>query len=277
VDAHVHVWDPHRAEYDWLDDVPQLARPFDLAEVVQEQTAAGVSQVVLVQAADNVSDTENMLSTARVHPQVAGVVGWVPIGDVAAAESMLDRWQGEPIVGIRHLIHRDPNPDLLLAPTVGEVLGLLAERGLTFDACAETVHLLGLVPSVAERHPDLTVVVDHLAKPPIRDRGWEPWASLLAEAAQAPNVVAKLSGLNTAAGQSATSADLAPYVEYAIDVFGPDRVMYGGDWPFALLAADSYTQIWRGIRGCLDRLEPDDRRAVLSETARRVYGLTPRP
>ena len=233
---HVHVWHPDRADYSWLAEVPRLARPFDLDDVVAEQRAAGVSRVVLVQAEDNVEDTENMLRTARLHRQVAGVVGWVPID---------------------------------------EVLGLLAERDLTFDVCAESLHLLALVPSLAGRHPNLTLVVDHLAKPPIREGGWEPWAGLLAEAAQAPNVVTKLSGLNTAAAPGATADDYRPYVEHALTVFGAGRVLYGGDWPFALLAAGSYTEIWHGLRGCLDLIEPDARRDVLANTACRVYRLRP--
>jgi L-fuconolactonase len=114
-----------------------------------------------------------------------------------------------------------------------------------------------------------------LAKPPIRERGWEPWASLLTDAADSRNVVAKLSGLNTAAAPGATAADFAPYVEHALTAFGPDRIMYGGDWPFALLAADSYTQIWEPLRRCLDHLDDPAIHAVLVDTARRIYRLAP--
>ncbi|MGD9997137.1 MAG: amidohydrolase [Ilumatobacteraceae bacterium] len=273
VDAHVHVWDPGAASYPWLAEVPQLARPFGLDEVEIDHRAAGVRQLVLVQAADGIDDTEHMLATARSHPQVAGVVAWVPLHDADEAESWLDRWRDEPIVGVRHLVHRDPDPDFLLAPEVDEAFELLADRGLSFDVCAETTHLLQIVPPIAERHPDLTLVIDHLAKPPIRDRGWQPWARLLTDAAQAPNVVAKLSGLNTAAAPGATSADFAPYVEHALEVFGHDRILYGGDWPFASLAAGSYTAVWTALRGCLDHLAPDHRHAVLAQNARRVYRL----
>ena len=274
VDAHVHIWDPAGVDYPWLAEVPQLNRRFTLDDVEAEHTAAGVSSVVLVQAADSIDDTRHMLETARVNRRVAGVVAWVPIDDVALAESWLDRWNAEPIVGARHLVHRDPDPNLLLSSPVGDVLDLLAARQMTFDVCAESPQLLGLVPSLAERHPDLTLVVDHLAKPPIRTKAWSPWASLLAEAAQAPNVVAKLSGLNTAAAPHATAADFRPYVEHALEVFGPERIMYGGDWPFALLSADSYTEIWHELRGSIDQLEAASRWAVLSGNAQRVYRLT---
>jgi L-fuconolactonase len=274
VDAHVHVWDPARVEYPWLADVPRLNRRFTLGDVEADHVAAGVSRVVLVQAADSIDDTRHMLDAARADRRVAGVVAWVPIDDAALAESWLDRWRGAPIVGARHLVHRDPDPDLLLRPRVRDVLDLLAARHMTFDVCAESLHLLGLVPSLAERHPDLTLVIDHLAKPPIETKAWTPWADLLAEAARAPNVVAKLSGLNTAAARRATAADFRPYVRHALDVFGPQRIMYGGDWPFALLSADSYGEIWHELSGSIDHLDAASRSAVLSGTAERVYRLT---
>jgi L-fuconolactonase len=274
VDSHVHVWDADRVDYPWLSEVPQLARRYGLDEVRHEHRAAGVRQVVLVQAADSIEDTELMLTTAANHPSVAGVVAWVPIDDVAAADACLTRWQASPIVGARHLVHRDPDPELLTRPRVAEVLDLLADRRLVFDVCAESERLLRLVPVLAERHPDLVLVVDHLSKPPIRQRGWEPWASLIADAASAPNVMVKLSGLNTAAAPDDTSAALQPYVDHALEVFGPDRLMYGGDWPFALLAATSYTRIWSTLRGCLNHLDAAALEAVLARTARRVYGLS---
>ncbi len=273
VDSHVHVWSADRADYPWLKEAPQLPRAIELADFWPEQAAAGVRVVVLVQAADNVDDTENMLHTAHTHEHVAGVVAWVPLRDAGKADALLERWHDEPVVGVRHLVHRDPDPGFLTDPAVHETLDVLGERGLTFDVCAETPHLLGLVPELATRHPLLTLVVDHLGKPPIRDRGWEPWASLLAAAAEPANVVAKLSGLNTAAASGWTSDDFAPYVDHALRTFGPQRLMYGGDWPFALLSASSYTEVWNGIKGTINSLAEEDQRAILAGTARRVYGL----
>ena len=198
IDSHVHVWDPTRAHYPWLAEAPSLNRRFDLSDVEPEHDSAGVVAVVLVQAADDLDDTRLMLEIAASNPRVAGVVGWVPLLDPIAAARALDRWCDEPIVGVRHLIHRDPDPDLLADRRIDDVLMMLAERHLTFDVCAETEHLLRLVPALAERHPSLTLVIDHLAKPPIATGGWQPWAALLTDAAAAPNTVVKLSGLNTA-------------------------------------------------------------------------------
>ncbi|MGD9704655.1 MAG: amidohydrolase [Acidimicrobiia bacterium] len=273
VDSHVHVWDPTRVHYPWLAEAPALDRRFDVPDVEAELDAAGVDAVILVQAADRIDDTELMLEVAASNSRVAGVVAWVPLLDPTAAGRALDGWAGEPIVGVRHLVHRDPDPDLLADPRTDDVLAMVAERQLTFDVCAESEHLLALVPALAARHPRLTLVIDHLAKPPIAVGGWQPWAQLLADAAEAPNTVVKLSGLNTAAAPGASVTEYQRYVDHALDVFGPQRMMYGGDWPFALLAADSYTEIWRDLRACLDGLDHADRQSVLAGTAVRVYGL----
>ena len=183
-----------------------------------------------------------MLEIAASNRRVAGVVGWVPLLDPVVAERCLDRW-ADTIVGVRHLIHHDPDPDLLADRRVDDVLAMLADRELTFDVCAGSERLLRLVPELAERHPNLTLVIDHLAKPPIAAGAWHPWAQLLAEAAEPPNTAVKLSGLNTAAAPGASAADYRRYVDHALDVFGPRRTMYGGDWPFALFGAGSYTEI----------------------------------
>lgn len=274
IDSHVHVWDPTRVHYPWLAEARSLDRRFDLSDVVPELDAAGVGAIVLVQAADDLDDTLFMLEVAAASARVAGVVGWVPLLDPTGAERVLDRWRDQPIVGVRHLVHRDPDPDLLADRRIDDVLAMLAERRLAFDVCAETEHLLRLVQDLAQRQPNLTLVIDHLAKPPIAAGGWQPWAQLLTDAAEMPNTVVKLSGLNTAAAPGAPPDAYRRYVDHALEVFGPERTMYGGDWPFALLAADSYTEIWRNVRACLDDLADADRHAVLAGTAQRAYRLT---
>jgi L-fuconolactonase len=274
IDSHVHVWDPAQVDYPWLVEAPSLDRRFDVTDIDDELDAAGVVAVVLVQAADDVDDTALMLERAASNPRIAGVVGWVPLLDPPAAERLLDRWANSAIVGVRHLVHRDPDPDLLSDSRIDDVLAMLAARNLAFDVCAESEHLLRIVPDLARRHPHLTLVIDHLAKPPIATGGWLPWAQLLADVAEAPNTTVKLSGLNTAAAPGAASVDYQRYVDHALDVFGPERTMYGSDWPFALLAANSYTDIWRDLRACLNDLDHADRCSVLAGTAQRVYQLS---
>jgi L-fuconolactonase len=274
VDTHQHVWNPATAHYPWLTpDLAVLNRQYDQSDVEDELRAVGVDLTVLVQAADNVEDTENMFRVAADNPRIAGVVVWLPLHDTTAAAALLDRWRDEPVVGVRHLIHTEPDPAWMLRPDVGEGLELLAERGLVFDVCAETPALLANVPALAAAHPNLRLVIDHLGKPPIRARGWQPWADLLADAALAPNVSAKLSGLNTAAESDWTASSFQPFVDHALEVFGPERLMYGGDWPFALLAADSYAQLYRGLSSTLNGLTTEQHAAVMGGTAQRIYRL----
>ncbi len=280
VDAHLHVWNPDAVHYPWMSpDVAPVAREFRLGDVTDELDAERVDKVVLVQSADNKADSELMLFQALCSPRVAGVVTWVPLLHPEDAAAQLDAWRREPVVGVGHRVHEEPDPDWLLRPAVDDGLALLAERHLTFDLTAHTPTLLAHVATLAERHPKLTFVVDHLGAPPLaalragERHGWTRWSGILGAVAEMPNVVAKLSGLATAAGPGWTTEHLQPAVDRALELFGPDRLMLGSDWPYALLAGESYTQVWRGLRRTVDQLPERDRDLVLGGTANRVYRL----
>jgi len=272
VDSHLHVWDLERGGYDWL--VPEygdLYRSFGPDEAAAELAAAGVDRAVLVQAEDSVRDTAYLLDVAGNYDVVAGVVGWVRLDDPAAAEVQLAELADDPhFVGVRHLVHDDPRDDFLALPEVRRSLALLAERGLPFDVPnAWPRHLAGTA-DLADALPDLTVVVDHLGKPP---RGGElgPWTEGLRAAAARPNTVAKLSGLQEA-GQPFTADALRPVVEIALESFGPERLMYGGDWPMTV-PAGGYATHWKVVRGLVEELTETERAAVLHGSATRVYAL----
>ncbi|GAB2511701.1 amidohydrolase family protein [Nocardia heshunensis] len=276
VDAHVHIWDidggKFDVEYDWLEKTSDvLSRTYTLGDLEPQLSEFGVGALVLVQAADSLAETRALIDAAEHAPLPATVVGWLPLHDPARTAAELDP-PHPALVGVRHMIHRDPDPEWLLRHEVSESLGLLADSGLVFDAVAERPDLVAQIPVIAAAHPALTIVLDHLGKPPIAERGWQPWADLLAEAAACPNVVAKLSGLATASAPGFTAADWQPYVDHALSVFGPDRLLAGGDWPFTLTAA-SYRTVWRTTLDTLATLSPTDRDAVLSENARRIYRL----
>jgi len=275
VDAHQHVWDLDAAEYPWL--VPAygpLYRTFQPEELVPQLARAGVDRTVLVQAADNEADTRHMLDVAARFDYVAGVVAWVPLDRPDETATAIEQLQRSAVVkGIRHLIHVEADPDWLLQPSVIDGLRFLADRNLTFDIPAVLPRHLEHVPVLAERVPELRIAIDHLAKPPIKDRGWEPWATLLRRASEAPNVYAKVSGLNTAADLEAwTADDLKPYVDHAFECFGPERLMFGSDWPVAVLAGD-YQKVWEATGEVLAGRSEADRAAILGGTANTFYRL----
>ncbi|TDE33333.1 hypothetical protein E1295_38260 [Nonomuraea mesophila] len=275
VDAHQHFWNLETGSYPWLTPASgPIFRTFEPAELLPQLAAAGVERTVLVQAMDSYADTDAMLAQADVHDIIGAVVGWVPLWRPDEAAEALERYRRHPkFAGVRHLVHDEPDPDWVLQDSVIEGLRFLAAAGLPFDVVAVLPRHLEHVPVLAERVPGLRMVIDHLAKPPIKEKGWEPWASLLARAAEYPQVYAKVSGLNTAADAATwTADDLRPYVEHALESFGPQRLMFGSDWPVALLAGD-YAKVWRETGAVLSGLPEDGRAAVLGGTATRFYGM----
>lgn len=274
VDAHQHFWNLETGSYPWLTpESGPIFRTFEPEELLPQLAAAGVDRTVLVQSMDSSADTGAMLAQADAYDVVGAVVGWVPLTRPEAAAEALERYRRHPkFAGIRHLIHDEPDPDWLLQDTVIEGLRLLAAADLPFDVVAVLPRHLEHVPVLAERVPGLRMEIDHLARPPIREKGWEPWASLLARAAACPGVYAKVSGLNTAAAPDWTGEDLRPYVEHAVELFGPDRLMFGSDWPVATLAGD-YARVWRETRAALSGLDEAGKAQVLGGTATRFYRI----
>ncbi|WP_241158370.1 amidohydrolase family protein [Cohnella candidum] len=274
VDAHQHFWNLDRVRYPWL--VPEygpIYRTFEAPELEPLLKSAGIDQTVLVQAMDSSEDTEYMLEVASTFDWIGGVVGWVPLDRPDEAERLLTRYAAEfpKFKGVRHLIHEEKDPDWVIRPDVLEGLNVLADFGLTFDVVAVFPNHLKHIPVLAERVPKLNMVIDHLAKPPMRERGWEPWASQLAEAAACPRVFAKLSGLNTASNHG-VAEEWQPYVDHALAVFGAERLMFGSDWPVANLNGD-YASVWRETLNVLSARTPKEVEAILGGTAQRFYRL----
>lgn len=273
IDAHHHFWSIETGEYDWptAADGP-IHRTFGPADLEPELIAAGIDRTVLVQTVNTLADTDAMLAAAAAHAWIGGVVGWVPLDDVDAATAELDARQSDTLVGIRHLIHREPDPTWLTRSSVRTSLGVLAERGLAFDVVAVFPDHLHLVPELADALPNLTFVIDHLAKPPIRAAGWATWRAELARAAQRPNVAAKLSGLDTAAGPGWTVAELAPSIDVALEAFGADRLLFGSDWPVSRLVS-GYRDVVAATETLIATLSPAEQDAIMGHTAREIYGL----
>jgi L-fuconolactonase len=275
IDAHQHVWDLDRSPYPWLGpDVPQWNRTFTFDELEPHLRRNGVDATVMVQSDDHDGDTELMLEVADRHPEVVAIVAYVPLDKPdLAAERLAELRRDTRILGIRNLIHDIPDPDWILRPEVDEGLTVLEEAGVAFDLVSVLPRHLEHVPTLVERHPDLRIVIDHLSKPPIGEDTLEPWWSLIATAAEAPLVHAKVSGLYPgAAPDTWTPEAIRPFVDRALEVFGPTRLMYGGDWPIST-AAGGYDRVFDGLRSVLAGLSDAEREEVWSGTARRFYRI----
>lgn len=276
IDAHQHFWNVEQLDYGWLTGpFEALNRTHEPGELLPQLTDVDVSGTIVVQAANSLEETRYLLDLSSAHEWIKGVVGWVPLTDLGACERALGEFGSHPaFCGIRHLIHEEPDPDWVVRPEVLESLALVADAGVPFDVVAVLPRHLEHVPTLVQAVPGLRMVIDHLAKPPIRDAGWEPWSSLMEEAASASTVYAKISGLNTAADPALWSTEqLQPYVDRAVELFGPPRLMVGSDWPVSTIAGDSYGRVWEMTAATVNGLDETDRRWILEGTATDFYGI----
>jgi L-fuconolactonase len=273
IDAHQHYWQVRRFDYGWLQQgIPALDRDCLPAELEPQLTKAGVDHTILVQVLHIPEETAWMLGLAASHATIAGVVGWADITqDPDALRRELEALSRDPgLVGIRHLVHEEPDDDWLLRADVQRGLAVLEDRGVPFDLLLRPQHLPH-VPRLSERLPRLRMVIDHIAKPRISDHLMEPWAEGLRAAAENPNVWCKLSGMITEASHTAwTADDLAPYVHATLDAFGPDRLMYGSDWPVCTLAG-SYERVIGALRHVLGDMNPQTEARIFGGAALSFY------
>ncbi|MGW7662865.1 amidohydrolase family protein [Streptomyces sp. NPDC054756] len=274
VDAHHHVWDLSVRDQDWITgpELAPLRRNFGLDDLLPEARAAGVGRTVVVQTVTVPEETPELLALADRYPLVAGVVGWTDLTrpDVADTLARLRELPGgRYLKGIRHQVQGEPDPKWLLRPDVRRGLTALEEAGLVHDLVV-LPHQLPACVEAAARHPGLTFVLDHLGKPPIASGALRPWEPAVRALAALPNTVCKLSGMVTEADHARwTLDDLRPYAGIVLDAFGPERLMYGSDWPVCTPAA-SYGQVLDTARALTD---PAGHRQIFEETAVRVYGL----
>lgn len=275
IDAHHHLWDPSRRSYPWmtgaaLDPIRHAYTVDDLRAVTK---AAGVHATVLVQTVSSWEETEEFLAAARDEPLIAGVVGWVDLTAPDVAEQLAVVRESGPLVGIRHQVEGEPDDEWLLRPDVLRGLAAISAAGLAYDLLV-TPAQLPAAASVAARLPELSFVLDHAAKPPIAAGEWEPWAGAVAALAERENVHCKLSGLVTEADWAAWQVGhLQRYVEHVLDAFGPERVLFGSDWPVCELAA-SYEVVVDTAVELTGSLSDSERLAVFEHNARRVYSLS---
>jgi L-fuconolactonase len=248
VDTHVHIWNFERAEYSWLKgDTSILNRSYHIEELEQERKKAGVTDGLLVQAANNFEDTDWMLEVAENTDWIKGVVGWLPLANPQqTAKALGERYYNQKYFkGIRHLIHDEPDSKWLLQKEVLESLQILSDYHLPYDVVGVVHEHIETALAVTEKVPSLKMVFDHLNQPPIAAKEkFGRWGALMKEAAKNPNFYAKISGLGvTAKNPEWSREDIQPYVEFVLEYFGIDRCFCGGDWPVSLLAG-SYSRTW---------------------------------
>lgn len=275
IDAHQHFWNPARGDYGWMPKEDSIiARPYDPSDLAPHLARHGISHTVLVQAAPTVNETEYLLGIADATPHVAAVVGWVDFekpGDLAH----LRRFARHPkFVGIRPMIQDIPDDDWMLREDVQWGFKAVADLGLTFDALGFPRHLANFL-TILKRYPDMRVVVDHCMKPQIRDHSPETfgvWADGISRIAGQTGAFCKFSALVTEANEDWTVEDLRPYADHVIKAFGPERVMWGSDWPVCRLRCE-YSG-WRAAAEELTAALDDAAKArIFGGTASEFYGL----
>jgi L-fuconolactonase len=277
VDAHHHFWTPSRYDYYWMAgaELDPIRRSFAPADLRPLLTDAGVDYTVLVQTVPSVEETREFMQIAAETPFVAGVVGWVDLTASDVAETLAElqaQPNGKWLVGIRHMVHDETEPDWLLRPDVRRGLAAVRDAGLAYDFLIRPRELPSAL-ATAQALPDMRFVIDHIAKPPIASGQIDEWRARMEPFRDLPHVWCKLSGMITEASWNTwTPDDLRPYVETALDIFGVDRVMYGSDWPVCLLAG-SYGAIKEALEEALPPLSPEEKAKVFGGNAIEVYRL----
>jgi L-fuconolactonase len=276
VDAHQHFWNPAREPMQWLrPEHAAINRSFEPADLRPLLDSCGIDTTILVQAACTNTDTDAMFAQAAACPWIGAVTAWVDLRSTQRTLARLDVLESEPkLRGIRHLIHDEDDPHWILDDNVLESLAIVENRGLVLELpCVFPRHLAD-VPELARSFPTLTIVIDHLGKPPLQTERMDDWSSLIRSAAAFANVAAKVSGLNTILATTTWNRwHFREAVEIALDCFGPDRLMCGSDWPVSLLNGDFET-VWRETAGIVAAVAGKEAAIrILEDTPTRLYRL----
>jgi L-fuconolactonase len=273
IDTHQHFWRYNPEEFGWIDDsIAALRRDFLPHDLEPELAAAGFDGSIAVQARQTLEETRWLIDLAASSPFILGVVGWVDLRS-PDVRLHLEEFAGNPnMLGIRHIVQSEPDDRFLLQPDFLRGVTVLEEFDLTYDILIYPKHL-PVAAEFVQRFPRQRFVLDHLAKPPIKSGDLQPWDSGIRELAKSPNVFCKLSGLMTEADWKNWKPEhIAPYLDVALDSFGPDRLMIGSDWPVCSVAA-SYSRAMNAVREYLSKYPTDVQNAVLGENAQRFWRL----
>lgn len=276
IDAHHHLWDLSRRDYDWLHTQnPLIQRTFDVSDLRIAMASAAIDRTILVQTVPEPAETLDLLSIAAANPEtIAGVVGWVDLTDAAVSDALAELMASEAgsvLVGIRHVVHNELDARWLMRADVRRGLQAVGEAGLLYEFLVRTRELPAAIDLV-ESLPDVQFVLDHIGKPPIADGACDEWADCITRLAAHPNVACKLSGLVGEAKPGAITADFQPYADLILESFGTDRVMFGSDWPVCV-PYRSYEGVYELAMELLHGLSTSELDAVFGLNAVSVYGL----
>ena len=273
IDSHQHFWQVGRFDYPWMSsDLGVLYRDYLPPVLEPILQANGVEKTVLVQASNSVEESRWLLELADQYPFIAGVVGWVDLRSEHVDAQLAELADHSKFKGVRHLVESEPANDWLVQPEVLRGLKQLAESDLSYDLLVHPRHLCH-VRRVAAECPDLRLVIDHMAKPAIGRGEFDDWSKQFRPLAEFANMHCKLSGLVTEANWSNWRVDdLRPYVDCALESFGPERLMFGSDYPVCLLAA-SYERVLDSFQEALKDLADSERTMILSKSATKFYRL----
>jgi L-fuconolactonase len=273
IDAHHHLWAYRKEDYAWIsDEMSAIARNFLPSDLERELAGSGIDGSVAVQARQSLQETEWLLSLVKNSERIRGVVGWAPISSPEFPR-LLEKWRGEEkLKGVRHVIQDEPDDKFMYREDFNRGIAQLSGTDFIYDILIYERHLPAAIAFV-DRHPNQMFVLDHIAKPRIREAIIEPWAANLRELARRENVYCKLSGMVTEADwKSWTIEDLRPYFDVVLDAFGPARLMAGSDWPVCLLAS-SYSQWFDTLRSLIQPLSSPEKDMILGSVATKVYSL----
>jgi L-fuconolactonase len=274
IDSHHHLWKYSAAEYGWISPQMMAIRrdflPEDLEKLMHH---FGIEGTVAVQARQTLEETTWLLSLAAKHPLIRGVVGWVPLTEGAAVKKKLEPLAANPkLRGVRHVVHDEADPRFILRDDFNAGIRVLPELKLRYDILIFERHLPAAIEFV-DRHPKQIFIVDHVAKPRIKDKVIAPWNQNMRELARRQNVYCKLSGMITEADyQNWTPDALQPYIDVVLAAFGPKRLMYGSDWPVILLAGE-YSRWFGVVTNAISKLSKAEQDRIMGGTAAVAYGL----
>ena len=273
IDAHHHLWKYSQEQYPWmLKGMEGIRRDFLLPELRLVTQEAGIHGTVAVQARQTIEETKWLLSLAGSSDLIRGVVGWVPLVDADVATHLEAMGADAKLKGVRHVLHDETDDFYMLRDDFNRGVSQLEKFGLQYDVLIFERHLTQTIQFV-DRHPNQRFVVDHIAKPRVRDQVRSPWQELITELARRENVYCKLSGMATEADWSRwTESDLRPYFDITLSAFGPKRLMFGSDWPVILVASD-YKRWANLVRSWISELSASEQSSIMGGTAKLAYSL----